>query len=319
MKPRGTPDIDWVQVPPQIRSSSDIIAVLDRLTPTEDSFTLMSQFGYSSREELILDRANQLHFYVGAMLGDCTKNLRSEFRFPSMTVSLTLSMAKPNSQRFNEFTALCANSALGQRMHRIRDQPPSTSGGMTRDACFRWITPVSPLIAWVFRVVLGYERGELTTYNKMRADWLLDAPQNFKVHFLQGLAESDGWINPGRDEVNIVATPNEQFLDQLLTGMNVPHRFDKRAVTIVTFGTEDGIKLPAFSERVHSFYYDDMVTMANAKRFPERLALPDWFLEQIRPILINCTNYDQTCLEIARQTGYKINNNTVKKYANALS
>ena len=73
MKPRGTPDVDWVQVPPQIRSSSDIIAVLDRLTPTEDSFTLMSQFGYSSREELVMDRANQLHFYVGAMLGDCAR------------------------------------------------------------------------------------------------------------------------------------------------------------------------------------------------------------------------------------------------------
>ena len=80
------------------------------------------------------------------------------------------------------------------------------------------------------------------------------------------------------------------------------------------FGTEDGLKLPAFNPRLHSNYYDDLVTMATAKRFPERQALPDWFIEQIRPILLSNTIYSRACLEIARSTGYKISSETVKKY-----
>jgi len=166
---------------------------------------------------------------------------------------------------------------------------------------------------------MGYGRGELTTYNKMRADWLLDAPRSFKVHFLQGLAESDGWVNPGSDKVIIVASPNETFLSKLLSSLDIPHRPDKQEkVNIVVFGTEQGIKLPAFNERIRSNYYDNLMTMANAKRFLERSPLPDWFLTQIRPILTNCANYDQACLEIAKQTGYKISSKTVKKYASEL-
>jgi hypothetical protein len=314
MKPRGIPDRDWVQVPVKIRTFSDIESVLDRLTPTEDSYVLMKEFGYQSREEVMRDRSDHFMFFMGGMLGDAAKDPRDGDRFPSTKVQMTLSMAKPNGHRFNQFMALGANNALGLQMHRIRDQPPSTSGGMTRDACFRWITPVSPLLTWVFQVVMGYEKGELTTYNKMRADWLIEAPRRAKVHFLQGLAESDGWVNPGRDQVRIVASPNEQLLDSLLNTLEVPHRFDHEKVNIVAFGTEDGIKLPAFNERIRSNYYEEMQIMANAKRFTERSPLDDWFLQQIHPILLNCPVYDRACLEIARKTGYKINNNTVKKY-----
>jgi hypothetical protein len=315
MKPRGTPNADWIQVPPQIRTFSDIVSVLDHLKPTQANSTMMTQFGYRSIDELIQDRTNHFGFFVGAKLGDAGKQLRGEFRFPSMRVSMTLSMAKPNSERFNEFTALSANNALGLEMHRIADQPPSSSGGMTRDACFRWITPVSPIITWVFRVVMGFERGELTTYNKMRADWLLDAPRSFKVHFLQGLAESDGWVNPGTDNVIIVASPNESLLSRLLSSLDIPHMFDRQQkVNIVKFETEKGLQLPAFNERIHSNYYDNLLTMANAKRFRERSALPNWFISQIQSILSSCTNYDQACLDIARKTGYKISNHTVKNY-----
>jgi hypothetical protein len=165
---------------------------------------------------------------------------------------------------------------------------------------------------------MGFEPGKLTTYNPMKADWLLEAPRSAKVHFIQGLAESDGWVSPGGDEVQIVATPNEDFLGDLLTSLDTPHRLDKQKVNVIVFGTEDGLKLPAFNERIHSNYYDKLVVMANAKRFPERSPIPDWFLDQIRPILVSCTNYNQACLEIAKQTGYKISDNTVKKYADAL-
>jgi hypothetical protein len=313
VKPRGTPDRTWIQVPTQIDEISDVISVVDQLTPTQESFELMTQYGYTSREELLRDRTDHLGFFMGFMLGDGGKGLRSQERFPSMKVSAVLSKAKNNSQRFGEFTSFTSNTSLGLNMHRVKDAPVSDKR-FSKSECFQWIAPVSPLFAWIFRVMMGYRAGELTTYDPMRANWLLEAPRSFKVHFLQGLAESDGWVNAGADKVIIVATPNETLLDGLLRTLDIIPRQDEQKVNILLFGTEDGLKLPAFNPRLHSNYYDDLVTMATAKRFLERQPLPDWFIEQIRPILLLNTVYSKACLEIARSTGYKISSETVKKY-----
>jgi len=201
-------------------------------------------------------------------------------------------------------------------MHRARDAPVSDKR-YSKSECFQWIAPVSPLFAWIFQVMMGLERGELTTYDSLRADWLLTAPSSFRIHFLQGLAESDGWVNPGRDIVIIVASPNERLLDRVLTELGVPHSFEKQLVNIVLFQTVEGLKLPIFNQRVHTNNYESLVTMATAKRFLERSPLPLWFLDQIEDILSKCANYDQACLQIAQRTGFKIGNKTVKKYVTA--
>jgi hypothetical protein len=318
LKPRGTPDKDWIEVPIQVRDFSDIISALDQLRPTEDSFKTIDQFGYKCQEEVIEDRSNHLGFLIGVILGDAGKDLQSVSRFPSMKLSVVLSKAKQNSERFGKFTSLCVNNALGLRMHRAKDAPASEKR-FSKSECFQWIAPVSPLFAWVFRVMMGLTQGERTTYDPLRPDWLLNAPLAFRLHFLQGLAESDGWVNPGRDRVIIVASPNEQLLDKLLTSLEVPHRFDRQKVNIVVFETAEGLKLPIFNERLLSNNYDNLVTMATASRFLERSALPDWFLSQIRGILSNCHNYNQACLEIAKKTSYKVSNQTVAKYAHVRS
>ncbi len=316
LKPRGTPDETWIQVPTEVEEFGDIMSVLNQLSPTEDSYKMMERFGYKSRHELIQDRTNHLGFLIGTLLGDAGKGLRSESRFPSMKVSLVLSKAKKNSERFGEFASLTANNGLGLRMHRVSDAPASENR-YSKSECFQWIAPVTPLFAWVFQVMMGLRRGEKTTYNPLRADWLLRSPLSFRIHFLQGLAESDGWINPGRDIVIVVATPNEQLLGKLLTDMGIHHRFEKQMVNIVQFGTAEGLKLPIFNERINSNNYENLVTMATAQRFLERSPLPSWFLKQIGHILMDCNNYDQACLAIAKETGYKVSNQTVKKYSTA--
>jgi len=205
LKPRGTPDKDWIQVPTEIKDFNDILTVLEQLAPTEESYQTMDRFEYKARNQLLEDRSNHLGFVMGVMLGDAGKDLRSEGRFPSTKVTLVLSKAKKNSEKFGEFASFCVNSALGLRMHRVRDAPASDKR-YSKSECFQWIAPVSPLFAWIFQVMMGLERDELTTYDSLRADWLLAAPDSFRIHFLQGLAESDGWVNPGRDIVIIAVS-----------------------------------------------------------------------------------------------------------------
>jgi len=142
-------------------------------------------------------------------------------------------------------------------MHRIKDAPVSDKR-YSKQECFHWIAPVSPLIAWIFRVMMGLRRGERTTYDPMKADWLTKAPTSFQIHFLQGLAESDGWVDPGSDNVVIVSSPNESLLDELLNNFGIRHNFQLQyPITRLHFCTVDGLKLPIFNGRIHSINYDN--------------------------------------------------------------
>jgi hypothetical protein len=296
----------------------DITSVLDQLTPTRDSFDIMDQFAYSSAAELIQERTDLFGFFLGVLLGDSSKPLKGASRFPSRTVSLTLSQAKPNSYRFGEFMSLSTNVSLALRMHRIEDAEPSEHR-YTNAGCYRWLTPASPLVSWAFRVGLGLNEGERTTYDPLRMNWLLKMPKRFQIHFLQGVTESDGCVNAGGDRVAFVSSPNEKLLMDLMSSLDIPCRLQKQPpITRIEFQTELGLPIPIFNERIHSNNYDDLVVMATAKRFPPRVALPDWFLTQIRPILSKKTKHSEACLEIAKTTGYKITDATVKKYRKAL-
>ena len=314
LKPRGTPDSRWIAVPPTISDFQEIVSVIEQREPTEESFSTAISFGYSSKEELLRDRVDMFGFVLGVMLGDASKPVKGTTRFPSMTVSLTLSKDKPNSFRFGEFTTLCNNASLGLSMHRIADAPSST-GRYTDAECYRWLSPASPLLGWVFRVCMGLKEGETTTYDLVRMDWIFDAPRDFRVSFLQGMAESDGWVDAGSDVVIFVSSPNDRFFGTLLTSLKISHRlYHQRHANIIAIPTESGLGLPIFSARIRSNNYEEMRTMATAKTFPSRRPLPDYFLTKIRPILLNTLTYNQMCLEIAEITGYKISSPSVKKY-----
>lgn len=115
--------------------------------------------------------------------------------------------------------------------------------------------------------------------------------------------------------MKIVSSPNERLLVDLFASLNIRSMvFNQPSITHIDIGTEDGLSLPIFSSRIRSNYYEDLVAMGTAKRFPERKALPESFLNQIRSILLANSEYSQACLEIARATGYKISGETVKKY-----
>jgi hypothetical protein len=318
LKPRGVPEGPWISVPTEMASYRDVVRVIEQLKPTEESFRIMGDFGYGSKDELLSDRVNLYSFFGGAMAGDAGKPLKGSSRFPSNAATLILSKAKPNSYRFGGFASLSVNASLGLAMHRIRDAPQSEQR-YTKSECYRWITPASPLIAWTLRVFMGLRKGEKTTYDPLRMDWLLDAPKEFKIYFLQGLLESDGWVNPGNDRVVFVSSPNEKLLTGLLSSLDVRHRlYQQRQITRIEFETELGLPLNIFSPRIHSNNHENLVTMANARRFPERKRLPTWFLETIRPIIAMKLNNAQACLEIAKLTGMKVSDHTVKKYRKSI-
>lgn len=315
LKPRGTPDKDWIQVPVKVINFDTINSVLRAIEPPVIDEGAIAQFGYSSLDELMSDRPRLLGFLFGTTVGDAGKRIKGTTKFFSRTLALELSTNKPNSLRFGEFTALCANATLNLEMHRIGDGPISDKR-YGKSEIYRWITASSPLVAWIFNECLGLENDETTTYDSLRADWLSLAPTELKIAFLQGIAESDGWPDAGQDRVKIVASPNTGLFKGMLESLGcTPLVVPQPPVELLSTPTEQAITVPMFSPRIASDLYEDMKVLAGAKRFPERVRLPSNIVDLIRNLAKRTSNANEICLEIARLTGYKISGQTVRKYA----
>jgi len=287
---------------------------MEQLSPTEEVLDMMNPLGCSSRKELNSERVDMFGFVLGVMMGDASKPERGRFRFPSRTISLTLSHAKPNSFKLGEFTTNCVNASLGLAMHRIADAP-SSEGRFTTAECFRWLSPASPLLAWAFHGCMGYKEGERTTYDPARMDWILNAPRSFQTQFFQGMTESDGWVDAGADRAKFVSSPNERLFNALLNCIDIPYKlYAQPSITRIEVPTEKALTIPFFSEKMATNNYEELVIMATAKRFEERIPIPEQFIKQIEPILRQNKEYNRICLDIASTTGYKISSETVKKY-----
>ena len=314
LKPRGTPDGSWIQVPVKINRIGDIAAVLDQRDPPETAFLAMREFGYKSPQELLEEKIPLFGFLVGATIGDAGKHRKGESRFQSKSLSLVLSQNKPNSYRFGQFTMLGARTSLGVDMHRIADAPASKSR-YSDSECFRWISPASPLVGWLFHDCLGLNGEELTTYHPLRMDWLVGTPSTFKTGVLQGVSESDGWVDAGDDMVCFVSSPNTPLFSSVLRSLGLKHRIDHHnSVDVIRVPTEEAAKLPIFNPRIRSVYFEQLEIMSHARRLPERLRLPDEVIQYIRGLATSVQTLSAICLELARTRGIKVTNQTVRKY-----
>ncbi|MDV3243827.1 MAG: hypothetical protein LYZ66_01475 [Nitrososphaerales archaeon] len=315
LKPRGTPDNEWIQVPSKIKRFPDVWSVLDQRPQLEDANGARRAFAFETKDEPLAERINLFGFLLGAMIGDASKPAKGQSRFPSMTVALTLSKAKANSIRFGRFSAACMEVSLGLRMPRIRDAEPSARR-FTNAECYRWVSQSSPLVGWVFRVCLGLKEGETTTWDAVDMRWILRTSKSFLTHFMQGLAESDGHVDAGRDRVCIVSSPNTRLIVEVLRKLGVnPKVYSQPPIERVEIPTADAAGLPIFSERVCSKNHKNMQIMAKAKRFPPRRQLSEWFVKRIPKAPAGAINYSQACLMLAKTTGYKISNKTMMKYS----
>ena len=313
LKPRGTPGDKWVRVPTSRMTYELLDDFVHRMTPMQVDDETLRNFGFTSPQELERERTNLFGHLLGSVVGDFGKGLRSTTRFPSMRLSLVLSTNKPNSYRFGTFATFCANVSLGLGMHRMSDLPISEHR-YGKSECFAWYSPTSPLVSWIFFNCLGLRAGETTTRNPVTKDWLLKAPFEFGTHFIQGLAESDGWPDAGADKAFVVSSPNTKLFKALLENLGCVARIDHQKVELLACDTEEAFRLPFFSPRIHSNLYEDLETLAKARRYPERLRLPQAAIDKILELAKPGTEANEICLKLARTTGYKVGGQTVRKH-----
>lgn len=315
LKPRGTPGKDWIQVPKRVRSFRDLLFVLEQCHFAGVNQLSMKAFGYRNRQEVIKDRSNLFGFLLGAIVGDAGKHAKGVTRFSSRSLSLVLSKNKPNSFRFGEFFSICGNASLNLGVHRVGDLPVS-SRRYGKTECYYWISSSSPLISWIFNECLGLKDGETTTYDPLRMDWLLSAPRQFRIHFVQGLAESDAWPDAADDVVKLVSSPNTELLKKLLESLGCHAKIVKQPlVQLLRCTTEEADRVPFFSPRIASNLYRNMRALATARRYPNRTRIPEETIRMIQTLAKTAPSGSEVCLRLAMLAGYKVSGDTVRKYA----
>jgi len=317
LKPRGTPGDAWTQVPELPLTYDRIDSMIKNLPMESPDPSQLGEFEFDSILELRRERTNLFGFFLGAVVGDSAKALKGTKRFVSRRILLVLSKNKPNSLRFGEFTSLCANASLGLGMRRVTDLPISDKR-YGKAECYAWASASSPLNSWIFNSCLGLRDGETTTYDSLRMDWILEAPREFGAHFIQGLSESDGWPDAGDDTMKVVSSPNTELLKVLLDRIGSPAKsVNQPPVELLKCRSEDAAALPFFSPRIRSGLYEKMILLAKAKRYPERLRLPQSTIDMIREKSKKTSNANEICLEIVRALGYKLSADTIRKYSAA--
>ena len=243
-----------VEVPTSIFSWKDVAAVLIQLKSL-------------SPEMHVLSREYMFGFLVGMLIGDAAKSKEGGGH---RRIGLVLSKKYGTNVKIGDFTCVCARH-FGLRMHRTHDlhRPSHKPHGF-----YEWCSQASPLIDWIFNVVIGLEDGKLTTYDAVKMDWVAESPGEFRRGLVQGVAESDGSVSIASQTVEFWIGPNWDFFRKLLStyGVRSFKCRDALAVTrseIVRLGT-----IPPFSPILRTVRYEKFEKLLNARHIRHGTRVP---------------------------------------------
>ena len=239
----------WIKVPYKITNYSQISPVLNQLNNEITSLNI--SFGY----------------LLGFFIGDCSKNTIRRKQRVNRRITVRLSRGFTSNERLGEYVSFCARR-LGLRMKRTKDCP---AGRMNTHPFYTWISQSSTLIQWIFNVCLGLKNSENTTYDKIKSDWILLAPNEFKVAFLQGLADSDGFVDFTSQQVGIITEPNTEFIKKIFDSLNIKTTtrfFTKNRLWSLMMSIKAAYNLPIFNPTVKSYRYEYMEKLFKAIRIP---------------------------------------------------
>ena len=246
----------WITVPSQIRDYADVEKVLNQLRPITENECYHNN----------ISKAELFAYFLGFLIGDSSKTGIKRAQRTTRRVQVRLSIRYPSNEKVGEFVSLCANS-IGLRMERRKDCP---AGKLNPYPFYTWISQSSPLIQWIFEVCLGLDNDMLTTYDPIRSDWILSAPEIFRIRFIQGLADSDGFVDFTARQAGIITSPNTELIEKILNSLNIKttkRYFQSSKLWALMMKPNDAYKLPIFNEYIKSYRYYEIESLCLAKRY----------------------------------------------------
>jgi len=252
----------WIKVPEKIKNYNDIKVVVKQLKPLSEAFKKAKVFNIDNLEPI---KANAFAYLLGVMIADASKHVIKRKSRVTIRIGLALTKKHDSNENFGEFVSFCVN-CLGLRMNRIKDMP---KGKRNTHPFFRWSSQSSPLIEWVFTVCLGLESDQLTTYDSIKSNWLLKTPRDFRICFIQGVADSDGYVDFNSFQVGVLSYPNTKLIKNIIESLGIRNSirvFRKNNLEAITVSVEDAYKIPLFSRIVNSYRFNQMKMLATSEK-----------------------------------------------------
>ncbi len=274
----------WITVPEKVNCFEQVKTVLNQLNKQE---TNENHFGY----------------LLGMLIGDSSKPSIKRKNRTNRRITIRLSKAHESNERVGDFTALCVNK-LGLRMKRCKDCPP---GKCNTFPFYTWISQSSALMQWIFNACLGLEDNEKTTYDKIKAGWLLDTPKQFKVSFLQGLADSDGFVDLTAQQAAVITQPNTDLIEAIFESLGIKTRrwlITETSLWCIKISINDAFDLPLFNPQIKSYRYEKVVKLFNARRISGHW--PEWLDKKVQDCLRLGINGTKIVEKILNEDGVAI-------------
>ena len=198
-------------------------------------------------------------FLLGMMIGDASKRRQAEWH---RHLELVLSKKHATNVSIGDYMSECARS-IGIRMKRMPDQPAPKSKA---HGFYVWESQSTALVDWMFNVCLGLGDDELTTYNSVRMNWALNAPDDFRRGLVRGIAESDGSVSVASQTVEFRTGPNWDFVKKLLLTFGVSSFRNRGALSVTKRQIGNLHRIPAFVPHLRTVRYERFEKLANARR-----------------------------------------------------
>ena len=221
---------------------------------------------------------NLMYYLLGWLVGDAGKNFSD--KHPWARVELDLSRKYPQNLQLGNFVMSCI-SLVGIHCGRIRDGPPRNRD---HHGMYRWMSYFSEVFVWFHTACLGLDKGQLTSYDPVRMDWLLTASSDSILWFLRGIADSDGSVNVRSKVVQITSEPNGPLFVKLFATVGVHATIHKsKGYDCVSISVSDAAEVRIFNPELETHRNRLLNRLAAAQTFQARW--PAWLEERVHRLL----------------------------------
>ncbi|MHA1881912.1 MAG: hypothetical protein ACTSUO_02575 [Candidatus Thorarchaeota archaeon] len=210
---------NFIKVPESITSPADIERVIEQLKEldTPEMQQLRTQYGG-------LSRPIEFMYLLGLIVSDggFSHNIDRSANV-QLTVSKKYNWGLGLAHAFQYVMGLFGFSATRWADDvRIR-------WGKKKD-CMVWGCETSPFFAWMEKALLRVDSNK--SKNPLQANWVLNMPHDWRVSFIQGLADGDGWTSIKAFTTGISSVPNKEFLKKLFGTFGISSRFSSENVIV---------------------------------------------------------------------------------------
>ena len=297
----------WIKVPKKIKEYSDVLNVIQQLRPLPKAYDEFKKFNISFEGK---EKEKLFGYLLGILVGDCCKDRSHKSKEFSKRIVLELAKTHKSNLRLGDFVTLCANS-LGLRMKREKDRSRLLKGRKRKYHFFLWKSQLSPLIDWMMKVCLGLEEGQTTTYTPINAKWILKTPKYFRISFIQGIFDSDGWIDLNYHQVGVTSGPNTELIKKLLKTLNINSKESKhpKNPTSLLIKLNDAFSLPVFNPTVRSYRYNRLNKIKKAQRFKK---WPQWLSNRVNNYITSGLKNSEIIERILNEYSVVITGQTIR-------